>query len=61
MSSAPADEQAARQSCGGGLSPSHFGTTSRQGLIFGFGGTTVAEIPHAVRQLRAVLGSERAR
>src|SRR5713101_2687267 len=43
------------------LSPSYVGTTPRQGLILGFGGTTVAEIPDAVRRLRAVLTSDRAR
>ncbi len=43
------------------LSPSYLGTTSRQGLILGFGGTTVAEISRAVRQLRAVIVPERAR
>jgi len=43
------------------LSPSYLGTTPRQGLILGFGGTTVAEIPDAVRRLRAVLTSDRAR
>lgn len=37
------------------LSPSYLGATSRQGFILGFGGTTSAEIPHAVRRLRAVL------
>ena len=43
------------------LSPSYLGPTHRQGLILGFGGATVAEIPDAVRRLRAVLTSERAR
>jgi len=43
------------------LSPSYLGTTPRQGLILGFGGATVAEIPDAVRRLRATLTSDRAR
>ncbi len=43
------------------LSPSYLGATRRQGLILGFGGATVAEIPDAVRRLRAVLTSDRAR
>jgi GntR family transcriptional regulator/MocR family aminotransferase len=43
------------------LSPSYLGATRRQGLILGFGGATAAEIPDAVRRLRAVLTSERAR
>jgi GntR family transcriptional regulator/MocR family aminotransferase len=43
------------------LSPSYLGTTPRQGLILGFGGATVAEIPDAVRRLRVVLTSDRAR
>ncbi len=42
------------------LSPSYIGAASRQGLILGFGGTPAAEIPHAVRRLRAVLTPERA-
>jgi GntR family transcriptional regulator/MocR family aminotransferase len=43
------------------LSPSYLGAaTHRQGLILGFGGATVAEIPDAVRRLRAVLTSDRA-
>jgi GntR family transcriptional regulator/MocR family aminotransferase len=37
------------------LSPSYLGATHRQGLILGFGGATVAEIPDAVRRLRASL------
>jgi hypothetical protein len=40
------------------LSPSYLGATPRQGLILGFGGAPVAEIPDAVRRLRAVLTSE---
>jgi GntR family transcriptional regulator/MocR family aminotransferase len=40
------------------LSPSYLGPTRRQGLILGFGGATVAEIPDAVRRLRAVLTSD---
>ncbi len=43
------------------LSPSYLGATHRQGLILGLGGATVAEIPDAVRRLRAVLTSDRAR
>jgi GntR family transcriptional regulator/MocR family aminotransferase len=43
------------------LSPSYLGESSRQGFILGFGGTPVAEIPNAVRRLREVLISERAR
>jgi GntR family transcriptional regulator/MocR family aminotransferase len=43
------------------LSPSYLGASPRQGLILGFGGASVAEIPDAVRRLRAVLTSERAR
>jgi GntR family transcriptional regulator/MocR family aminotransferase len=43
------------------LSPSYLGATHRQGLILGFGGATVAEIPDAVRRLRGVLTSDRAR
>ena len=36
------------------LSPSYIGEP-RQGFILGFGGTTISEIPQAVRQLQAVL------
>ncbi|HYM76109.1 MAG TPA: PLP-dependent aminotransferase family protein [Candidatus Dormibacteraeota bacterium] len=36
------------------LSPFYLGQT-RQGFILGFGGTTVREIPHAVRKLRTLL------
>jgi GntR family transcriptional regulator/MocR family aminotransferase len=43
------------------LSPSYLGPTPRQGFILGFGGVTVAEIPHAVCRLREVLTSEPAR
>ena len=43
------------------LSPSYLGTTCRQGLILGFGGTTAKEIPHAVRRLREILTDERVR
>jgi GntR family transcriptional regulator/MocR family aminotransferase len=43
------------------LSPSYLGTASHQGFILGFGGTTVAEIPYAVRRLREVLTSQAAR
>ena len=37
------------------LSPSYLGKPSRQGFILGFGGTTMAEIPSAVRKLRNLL------
>ena len=43
------------------LSPSYLGPAPRQGLILGFGGATVAEIPGAVRQLRQLLNAERGR
>jgi GntR family transcriptional regulator/MocR family aminotransferase len=49
-------ERAARQNLSlWPLSPSYLGTASRQGFILGFGGTTVAEIPNAVRKLRNLL------
>jgi GntR family transcriptional regulator / MocR family aminotransferase len=41
------------------LSPSYLGEVSRQGFILGFSGTTVAEMPSAVRRLRAVLSGEK--
>jgi len=37
------------------LSPSYMGEASRQGLILGFGGTRLTEIPNAVRKLRNLL------
>jgi GntR family transcriptional regulator/MocR family aminotransferase len=37
------------------LSPSYMGKASRQGFILGFGGTSLTEIPHAVRKLRNLL------
>jgi GntR family transcriptional regulator/MocR family aminotransferase len=37
------------------LSPSYIGSGSQQGFILGFGGVAAAEIPQAVRQLRAFL------
>jgi GntR family transcriptional regulator/MocR family aminotransferase len=37
------------------LSPSYLGKVSRPGFILGFGSTTVAEIPAAVRKLRNLL------
>jgi DNA-binding transcriptional MocR family regulator len=37
------------------LSPSYMGEASRQGFILGFGGTSMPEIPHAVRKLRDLL------
>ena len=40
------------------LSSSYLGTNPRQGFILGFGSTTPAEIPEAVRRLRAILASE---
>src|SRR5260370_30998945 len=49
-------ERAARQNLSlWPLSPSYLGKASRQGFILGFGGTTVAEIPNAVRKLRNLL------
>jgi GntR family transcriptional regulator/MocR family aminotransferase len=41
------------------LSPAYLGQTPRQGLILGFGNTTVEEIPNAVRRLRNVLLAEK--
>jgi GntR family transcriptional regulator/MocR family aminotransferase len=42
------------------LSPSYLGESSRQGFILGFGSTTEAEMPNAVRQLkRVVMGVQR--
>jgi GntR family transcriptional regulator/MocR family aminotransferase len=38
------------------LSPTYIGKASRQGLVLGFGSTTVAAMPNALRQLRSVLG-----
>jgi len=43
------------------LSPSYLSKNVRQGFILGFGGTTAKEIPEAVRKLRAILVSDRAR
>ena len=40
------------------LSPAYLGPASRNGFILGFGGTTVNEIPQAVRRLRGVLAAE---
>jgi GntR family transcriptional regulator/MocR family aminotransferase len=37
------------------LSPSYVGENARQGFVLGFGSTTVAEIPKAVRRLRNVI------
>jgi GntR family transcriptional regulator/MocR family aminotransferase len=39
------------------LSSSYLGTNPRQGFILGFGSTTPAEIPQAVRRLRVILTS----
>ncbi len=40
------------------LSPSYLGPASHQGFILGFGSTTAAEIPQAVRRMREVITSE---
>src|SRR6202035_4838503 len=49
-------ERAARQNLSlWPLSPSYLGKASHQGFILGFGGTTIAEIPNAVRKLRNLL------
>jgi GntR family transcriptional regulator/MocR family aminotransferase len=49
-------ERAARQNLSlWPLSPSYLGKVSQQGFILGFGGTTIAEIPNAVRKLRNLL------
>jgi GntR family transcriptional regulator/MocR family aminotransferase len=49
-------ERAARQNLSlWPLSPSYMGEASRQGFILGFGGTSMPEIPHAVRKLRDLL------
>ena len=49
-------ERAARQNLSlWPLSLSYLGKASRQGFILGFGGTTIAEIPNAVRKLRNLL------
>jgi GntR family transcriptional regulator / MocR family aminotransferase len=37
------------------LSPSYLGKSPRQGLVLGFGNTSVEEMPHAVSRLRAQL------
>jgi GntR family transcriptional regulator/MocR family aminotransferase len=37
------------------LSPSYMGEASRSGFILGFGGTSLTEIPNAVRKLRNLL------
>ncbi|MGB2592685.1 MAG: PLP-dependent aminotransferase family protein [Candidatus Acidiferrum sp.] len=42
------------------LSPSYLAKPARQGFILGFGGTSAAEIPGAVRRMRAFLASESA-
>jgi GntR family transcriptional regulator/MocR family aminotransferase len=39
------------------LSSAYLGKNARQGFILGFGSTTAADMPHAVRRLRKVLGS----
>jgi GntR family transcriptional regulator/MocR family aminotransferase len=38
------------------LSPCYFGKALRQGLVLGFGGTSIPEIRDGVRRLRGVLG-----
>ena len=38
------------------LSPCYLGRAARQGFILGYGSTATAAIPHAVGQLRQVLG-----
>lgn len=43
------------------LSPAYAGKTTRQGFILGFGGTTAAEMPDAVRRLKKVLMSDTSR
>jgi len=49
-------ERAARQNISlWPLSPSYLGKVSQQGFILGFGGTTIAEMPNAVRKLRNLL------
>jgi GntR family transcriptional regulator/MocR family aminotransferase len=40
------------------LSPSYLGRATRQGFVLGFAGTPAAEIPAAVRRLKAFLTSE---
>ncbi len=40
------------------LSPSYLCMAARQGFILGFGSTKAAEMPQAVRRLKAVLSSE---
>jgi len=53
-------ERAARQNLSiWPLSPSYLGET-RQGFILGFGGTTMTEIPSAVRKLRNLLATKSA-
>lgn len=51
-------ERAARQNLSlWPLSPSYLGQ-ARQGFILGFGGTTITEIPNAVRKLRSLLAGK---
>jgi hypothetical protein len=53
-------ERAARQNLSlWPLSPSYLGKASHQGFILGFGGTTMSEIPTAVRKLRHLLAGKR--
>jgi len=60
-----ADRQVARRAARQGvltmpLSSCYAGPPARQGLVLGYGGTSVQEIPEAVRRLRRALGSARA-
>jgi GntR family transcriptional regulator/MocR family aminotransferase len=41
------------------LSSCYIGAMKRQGFVLGFGGTDVAEVPHAVRRLARVLRETR--
>jgi GntR family transcriptional regulator/MocR family aminotransferase len=41
------------------LSPAYLGTSARQGLVLGFGTTTAAQMPNAVRRLKRVLTSDK--
>jgi GntR family transcriptional regulator / MocR family aminotransferase len=41
------------------LSPAYVGQNRRQGLVLGFGNTTVEHMPRALRQLKSVLNAER--
>jgi GntR family transcriptional regulator / MocR family aminotransferase len=41
------------------LSPAYLGKNARQGLVLGFGSTTAAEMPNAVRRLKRVLTADK--